>query len=344
MMNRNGTDAGGPDQGTALRDMMSIAVADLHLPPGLADRVAGRDRRRTARIRLAGAVSAVAAVASAVTVTAVTAWPGGPAGPGGHQAPGRPAAAVPAQTAAYVLSRAASAQVDSSHLISVDHAPGGVTYTYVATQQQRIVSSKLDSAGQPYFQIGTEVSSGAYRETTVEYEHRVYSTSIASSVDDRQPVTISSFLPLQSDKNPFTAFQQALKAGSITVIGHRSLNGRDTILLRIKGTPSTAAGLPPDYIWLDAGTYLVAQTEHFVPWALPGANHRVRLRSQASWPAVPADVSVVQGKVTWSPVIQDVDWLPPTPGNLGLLTVTPPGGFTSIPSTEMEQKYLGPIS
>ena len=80
-----------------------------------------------------------------------------------------------------VLSRAAAAQVDSRHLISVDHAPGGVTYTNAASQQQRIVSSKLDSSGQPYFQIKTEVSGSAYKQTTVEYQHQVWSTFTTSS-------------------------------------------------------------------------------------------------------------------------------------------------------------------
>ena len=110
----------------------------------------------------------------------------------------------------------------------------------MATQQQRIVSSKLDSSGQPYFQIKTEVSGSAYKETTVEYQDQVYSTLTTSS-EDHGPFTISAFLPLQSDKDPAIAFQQALKTGTIAVVGHRNLDGRDTILLRIKAGAAKAA-------------------------------------------------------------------------------------------------------
>lgn len=337
-MSRNGVDLGGPDPQAALRDIMSLSVSDIRMPPGLADHVVGRDRRRKARIRLTGAVSAVAAAAAVAAVIAVPGWPGD------RQAPGQPSAGGHVQTAAYVLSRAAAAQVDSSHLISVDRGAGGVTYTYVATQQQRIVSSKLDSSGQPYFQIKTEVSGSAYKETTVEYQDQVYSTLTTSS-EDHGPFTISAFLPLQSDKDPATAFQQALKAGTIAVVGHRNLNGRDTILLRIKaGAAKAAAGLPPDYIWLDSSTYLVVQTENFVPWALPSASRHLRIHGKQPWPPVDGNVSVIRGKATWSPVLHDITWLSPAPGNLALLTLTPPAGFTKIPSSEMEKKYLGPIS
>ena len=339
-MSRTDTDLGGPDPEAALRDIMSMSVSGIRMPPDLADRAVGRDRRRKARIRLTGAVSATAAAAAVATAIVIP-------GQSGGQAPGPQTPGAHVQTAALVLSRAAAAQVDSRHLISVDHSPGGVTYTNAASQQQRIVSSKLDSSGQPYFQIETEISGSAYKETTVEYQHQVYSTLITSSVDNG-PVTISSFLPLQSDKDPAVAFHQALEAGTIVVAGHRTLKGRDTILLRIKTAPERAgndkASLPPDYVWLDSSTFLVVQTENFVPWALPSASRHLRIHGKQSWPPVPGNVSVVRGKVTWSPVLHDVTWLPPTQRNLALLTLTPPAGFTKIPSAEMEKKYLGPIS
>jgi len=310
-MSRNDVELDSPEAEAALRDIMSNSVSGIRMPPGLADRAVGRDRRRKARIRLTGAVSATAAAAAVATAIVIP-------GQSGGQAPGPQTPGAHVQTAALVLSRAAAAQVDSRHLISVNHTSDGVTYTSVAAQQQRFVSSKLDSSGQPYFQIKTEVSGSAYKQTTVEYQHQVWSTFTTSSVDHGWTVTISPVLPLQTDNDPVVAFQQALKAGTATVIGHRSLNGRDTILLRVKAasnkaSDSKAAALPPDLVWLDSSSYLVVQTERF-------------------------------DKVTRSPVIQHITWLSPTPENLALLTLTPPAGFTQIPDSEMSQKYLGPIS
>jgi hypothetical protein len=282
-------------------------VSGIRLPPGLADRAMVRDRQRKTRIRLtgsAGAVAAAAAVAAAVIV---------PGQLGGHQAP-RPQAGAHIQTTAYVLRQAAAAQVDSHRLISVNHAADGTTYTSVAAQQQRFVSSKLDSSGQPYLQRKTEVNGSAYTQTTVEYQHQVYSTFTGSSEDSGWSVTIAPVLPLQTDNNPVVAFQQALKDGTATVIGHRSLNGRDTILLSIKAVSNkagdTSAEVPPDLVWLDSSSYLVVQTQSF-------------------------------DEVTRSPVVQHISWLSPTPGNLALLTLTPPAGFTKIPDAEMARKYLG---
>ena len=311
-MSRNDVELDSPEAEAALRDIMSNSVSGIRMPPGLADRAVGRDRRRKARIRLTGTVCAVAATAAVVAAVIV------PGQLGGRQAPGPQAAGGHVQTAAYVLRQAAAAQVDSRHLISVNHTSDGVTYTSVAAQQQRFVSSKLDSSGQPYLQMKTEVNGSAYTQTTVEYQHQVYSTFTASSVDHGWTVTISPVLPLQTDNDPVVAFQQALKAGTATVIGHRSLNGRDTILLRVKDASNkagdtSAAALPPYYVWLDSSSYLVVQTQRF-------------------------------DTVTRSQVVQHITWLSPTPGNLALLTLTPPAGFTKIPDSEMAQKYLGPVS
>ena len=186
-MSRTDTDLGGPDPEAALRDIMSMSVSGIRMPPDLADRAVGRDRRRKARIRLTGAVSAVAAAAAVATAVVV------PSQPGGRQAPGPQTAGGHVQTAAFVLRQAAAAQVDSRHLISVNHAAGGVTYTSVAAQQQRFVSSKLDSSGQPYLQMKTEVNGSAYKQTIVEYQHQVCSTFTASSMDHGWTVTISPF-------------------------------------------------------------------------------------------------------------------------------------------------------
>lgn len=347
-MTRYDADPGDRDPGTALRASMGVCVSDIRMPASLLDRAVSRDRQRKARVRLAGAVGAAAAMAAAAVVIAAV-----PGRPSGRPARVRPAAGLEAQDAAYVLGRAAAAQVSSYRMISVDHSGAGLIYTDVATQQQRIVSTLRDSSGAPYYQIATAVSGGAYTEIDVEYQHQVYSTLTTSSMDDSTRVTLSSFMPLQASPDPVVAFRQALKAGIITVAGHRNLNGRDTILIRVRPgnqkvlkdgiiitvgghrhgrVPATAGGsrmtpLPASLIWIDATTYLVVQTEHFVPH-----------------PQRHSGPSASGSNMTWSPVVDHVTWLPPTQGNLALLTVTPPAGFTKIPYSELAQKYLGPIS
>jgi hypothetical protein len=330
-MTRYDADLGDSDPGTPLRAIMTVSVSDIRMPADLLDRAVSRNRQRKARNRLTGAVGAAAVLAAVAIVIATV-----PGRPSGRPALVRQTPGLQAQTAAYVLNRAAAAQVNSYRMISVDqNFGGGLAYTDVATQQQRIVSGLLDSSGQPYFQIATTVGGGAYKETDVEYQHHVYSTFTTSSIDNGQRVTLSSFLPLQTSPDPAVAFNKALKAGIITVVGHRSLNGRDTILIRVKPDPRMKKGFtrasagvePASWIWIDASTYLVVQTKHFVPRFPRGYN-----------PSAPGS------KVTWLPVVDHVTWLSPTRGNLALLTVTPPAGFTKIPYSELAQKYLGPIS
>jgi hypothetical protein len=314
-MTRYDPHLGDSDPGTGLRASMNASVSGIRMPAGLLDRAVSRNRKRQARNRLTGAVGAVAAVAAAAAVIAAV-----PGGPSGRPALSQQTAGQQAQTAAYVLNRAAAAQVNSYRMISVDRetGSGGVTfYTYVATHQQRIVQSNLQIA------IGTV--GGVTRETDVEYRHHVYSTFTPS--DDRHGGAMtdpSTVLPGQVNQDPVAAFHQALKAGVITVVGHRSLNGRDTILLRVSAAYNLkragvrpGAAVPGDassWIWIDATTYLVVQTKNF----------------QLYRPGLP-------------PVVDHLTWLSPTPGNLALLTVTPPAGFTKIPYSKMAQ-ILKPLS
>jgi hypothetical protein len=304
---------------------MAACVSDIRMPASLLDQVVRRDRKRRARVRIAGAVCATAAavVAAAVVIATV------PGRPSGRSPLTGPVAGRQTLDAAYVLNRAAAAQVNSYRLISVDQAGGesGTIYTDVTTQQQLIVSALRASSGGPYFEIATAISGNAYTQTTVEYQHHVYSVITTSSMDEGSRVTISSFLPLQTNANPAVAFQQALKAGTITVVGYRNLNGRDTILIQVKGgTIGPSGTAPPSSIWIDATTYQVVQTEHYIP------NFQAR---PTSTPGM---------NVAWSPDIDHVTWLSPTPANLALLTLTPPAGFTEIPESEMGQQYLGPLS
>ena len=317
--------SGDRDPQTALRASMGACVSDIRMPASLLDRVVSRDRKRKARIRLNSAAGVTAAIAAVAVVIANV-----PGGSSGRPARTRPAARLPTQDAAYVLKRAAAAQVNSYRMISVYQNRGGVLYTDVATQQQRSVSALRASSGVPYFQISWDLADHRWKETDVEYQHHVYSVLNISSFDKGQGsyASVLPSLPLQTNADPAVAFSQALKAGTATVVGHRILNGRDTILIRlgrvIRGKnvtkPSPHINPPVELVWIDASTYLVVQTELSLP------------------------SSAAQSKLLHLPIIARVSWLPPTRQNLALLTVTPPAGFTKIPYSEMAQKYLGPIS
>jgi hypothetical protein len=158
-------------------------------------------------------------------------------------------------------------------------------------------------------------------------------------------------LPLQTSSDPAAAFNAALKQGTIVIVGHQDLNGRDTIALRVKppfqcgkGAPALPSKLfphmpagvkppkcvngyyagyqvpPADELWVDASTYLLVQTKTF--------------DKSSQWD---------DPKVTWESFITTVTWLPPTPENLAKLTVSPPPGYTKVPYNTVA-KYLGPVS
>ncbi len=333
------------DAGIVLSAVMAESVADVRLPAGLLDRAVAGNRKRTARNRLIGAASTVAAVAAAVAVAVSL-----PSSTATGNAQPRPAVAPKMQTAAYVLARAAAAQLNSRTMISVTWLPeekrAGTMYTDVATQQQRYVAGIRASDGQPYYEWADRIKNRIWTETMIVNQGRVYSIQ---SIDTRDAagLSITPYLPLQAQSNPVTAFNTALKQGLIKVVGHRTLGGRDTILLRIIRDESCKKPLPPGYyksegamkcvngkmvyrqpppddeVWIDARTYLVVQTRTYDRYFLP-------LKTGGERPV-------------WRGFTTEVSWLPATAANLAKLSVIPPRGYTRIPPTELVN-YLGSVS
>jgi hypothetical protein len=320
---------------TGISSIMAQTVADVRLPARLLDQAVARNRRRAVRNRLIGATSTVAVMAAAAAL--VFSLPGGtvPGSTGNSTAhQGQPVPKM--QTAAYILAHASAAQVNSRTMISVAHAVDGTMYTDVATQQQRYIAGIRASNGQPYFEWSDIIKDGTWTETMVVNQGRVYSVETARGSDAG---SIASFLPLQAQSNPVTAFNTALRQGIVKVVGHQELGGRDTILLRVNrevtqcekagypaaakakcanGEPASTQQPPDDEVWIDASTYLVVQTKNYKP-----------------------SPKAVKG--TWASFTTTVNWLPAIPANLANLSSTPARGYTKIPSTGMV-KYLGPIS
>jgi hypothetical protein len=329
--------SGGPrdqDPATGISSIMAQTVADVRLPAGLLDQAVARNRRRTVRNRLIGATSTVAVAAAAALVFSL---PGGTVPGGTGTSTAHQVLPVPKmQTAAYILAHASVAQVNSRTMISVTRASNGTWYTDVATQQQRYIASIRASNGQPYFEWSDIIKDGTWTETMVVNQGRVYSVDTARGSDTG---SIGTFLPLQAQSDPVAAFNTALGQGMVKVVGHQELGGRDTILLRVNrevtqcekpgypaiakakcpaGKPVSTQPPPDDEVWIDASTYLVVQTKNYKPSPKP-----------------------VKG--IWPSHTTTVNWLPSTPDNLANLSITPPSGYTKIPSTGIF-KYLGPIS
>jgi hypothetical protein len=334
----------GRDAGPGLTALMSDTVADVRLPDGLLDRAVARNRRRATRNRLIGAVStaAAAAVAVALLVSLPGARPATPAPPGQAINP-QPTAPLKVETAAYVLAHASAAQLNSRKLISVTNSVGTM-YTDVSLQQQRYVAALRAKDGQPYFEWADTIQHGIWTETMVVNQYRVYSVLTMNS----DGVQVAPFLPLQQQSDPMAAFYTALKKHQIAVVGHRTLNGRDTILLRIirddqcgkkpelpgylksgaaakcvNGRVVYHPAVPDDEVWIDAHSYLVVQTKVY----------KVYFQQLKSG----------HDKPFWRSWITTVSWLAPTKENLAKLSATPPPGYAKVPYSDMV-KYLGPIS
>ena len=230
-----------------LRVLADVWASATEARPG---RRLGRDPGRPARPvtrRLMPSIALAGALAVGVAAVITT-----QAGPGSQ--PARPTPGVQAETAAYVLARAAAAQANTRNMISEQQdfingvlGGSGTTWTDVATQQERVDSAERASSGLPYFQMTTAIKGGVYTNTTIENQHHAYTIDTASTSDHgpwgAYGISISNFIPLaEFGPDPAAAYRAALKKGIITVVGHRNLNGHDTILIRVKvscTTPST---------------------------------------------------------------------------------------------------------
>jgi hypothetical protein len=209
----------------------------------------------------------------------------------------------------------------------------------------------------------TTIKGTTYTSTLVDYKDRVYNVNSASTLDGgpwgAKGIVIGSWLPGVSASDPASAYAAALRKGIIKVIGYRTLDGRQTILLQIdyqklkhipnlypcearharcpgpalSSRPSTCKLPPPSVqeVWLDASTYLEVQEATINPKTVM---YQVR-KPHVVWACY---------KVTgWSPTTTSVNWLPPTRHNRALLNLTPPAGFTEVSNQQIAQ-YLGPYS
>lgn len=294
-------------------------------------------RRRVARRRLIQAGSTASGVAAVVTAIALVTGVGpGPQTPGGRSSP-TPTPAQQAQTAAFIVRHAASAEKAAARMIQVTNNGAGVTYLSVATQQTLFVSS-LRVHGGPLMASSESIKGTTYTATLVDYKDRAYNVATASTRDGgpwgAKGLVVGSWLPGVTASDPAAAYTAALRKGTIKVIGYRGLDGRKTILIRIIGVRDKSSGgaygkkpaaraksckpLPKGgyEVWLDASTYLERQEAMVQP-----------------------KFSRHDGCLTftgWSTATTRVQWLRPTSHNLDRLNLTPPAGFARVSGHQMD--------
>jgi hypothetical protein len=351
---------------------LRAVLTSLEPPAPDADTVLRGVRRRIARRRIlrAGGLTGLGGLAAGATAVAVvTATMPGPAVGGHPSASALPSATAThqAQTAAYIVEHAAAAEAAAARMIQVIHDGAGVNYLSVATQQTLSVSSKRTSTGRPLFASAESIKGTTYTNSLVDYKDRAYTVNSASTLDSgpwgAKGIVIGSWLPGVTASDPASAYTAALRQGIIKVIGYRTVDGRQTILIQINNQkvkaklrrpdpqtckpqpsgpqPPCAAPpqprtckLPPppvNEVWLDASTYLEVQEATIEPKTTMYPLHRPPI----TWACYKV--------VGWSQTTAHMDWLPPTKHNLGLLTLTPPAGFTQVSNQQMGQ-YLGPYS
>jgi hypothetical protein len=305
----------------------------------------------------------VIGLAAAITAVAVvTGSAPGPAIAGGHP-PAQKTQTHRAQTAAYIVRHAAAAEAKAARMIQVTRDRAGVDYLSVATQQTLFISSRRTSDGQPLMASADSIKGTTYTSTLIDYKDRAYNVNTASTLNGgpwgAKGIVIGSWLPGVTARDPASAYAAALRRGIIKVIGYRTLDGRQTILLQIdyqklkhipnlypcqarharcpgpalSSRPSTCKLPPPavDEVWLDASTYLEVQEATIEPKTVM---YQVR-KPHVVWACYK-----VEG---WSPTTTRVDWLPPTRHNRALLNLTPPAGFTQVSNRQIA-RYLGPYS
>lgn len=296
-----------------LREGMERFTADLRAPAGLTCQIARRRRRRLALRSLTGGVAVLAAGAAALAVLAL---------------PGVNGTGQQAADAAYVVKNVSDALTTAAPgtiaqmTITTSGGPGQATSAEEWSNGEQWREVTYSSPGHPVYDEGYSTKSGytlvSYPTKTWAVQAglgRPYAPASASLPAVKHgcgqalgsfPVLFRLGLPGTSTSvsslpaTIATELRTAVSCGSLTVAGHQTIDGTDTIKLT-----SRTGSLINETIWVSPSTYLPV---------------RVTTQSAAGY----------------SPTQQTADftWLPPTAQNQAKLTVPIPAGFREVPLIE----------
>jgi hypothetical protein len=294
--------------GHLLGAQLQREVEQVHVGPGLVSVLRRRHARRTWVIRTAIATPVVAVAAAVILVS--TAGPGAPNRT--HQAGNGPTSPVPVQNVAYVQAQTIKAVGQApQYVVYKKEVSSGGSYDEAWTDRatQRI---RVDIYGRSYLvpppggsqmppaptdenlgpvhlqQANSAIGPNGNRDRFfVDYDDKTWSKLHDSDV-----------LPTSTEPS-FTdpdGIQAALNDGTLTLLGPETLNGRDTLHLRMF---AVYRGYRID-LWVDATTFLPVQD---------------------------TDTLISAGDRAQPIVTTTYSWLPRTEQNLAKLVLTAPPGF-----------------
>jgi hypothetical protein len=263
---------------------------------------AGRARRRGGLALLAGTAAVAAGVAGVFGAGAFSAR--------GHTAPVR--TTVPARLSAdYVVNHVkAAVHASGNDVIEYDlgHAPNSqtgelentATWAYGNSARRVSLTQDLNAAGRPVLGYLMTVTPGKTVTITINYSSRTWTTT-TYPFGSATPANVPGPRP-QSKAQAAAALWDAVKAGSVTVVGPAEVDGQRAIHL-VQG--SSRAGEID--MWVNPATYLPIRTIDTAPGDSVTSSHAIR---------------------------DDYQWLPDTAVNMRLLTAAGaiPAGFTRVSS------------
>ena len=296
-----------------------MAAVEVRPRPGLV-REAYRDCQRRRHVRQAVAAAGTAVAAAGVTAAGLGATAGGGTG------------AVPAETAAYVVSHVTGALSGSGEIAYAytHYALGGTTSrnldgpSWKYGDQSREIY--LTPAGQPDIDWGTTQTSDGDVQLVVNYPARTWYRLVA-----RHPVSSSAppdicdlsggkelIVPRDFTADPQTQIEAGLRCGVLTLAGHQRVGGIDALTLVAQLTDPQGKPFLTLTLWVNPSSYLPVEAKLDTHGHMFTGASRQRA-SNGDIVAVP----VRSVTVTFT-------WLPPTRTNLALLTPAIPTGFRQV--------------
>ncbi len=249
------------------------------------------------------AAAAVAALALAGTGAPLQHPSGQTAAPG---LPRTTAGAVPfaANDASYVVSRTEEALSGTARyvLVTTSYAPSSqtgaptVSRSWAVTGGSTVRNEVLGPTGSPVQGALITTTPKVTTVVNVNYQARTWSTRSEPTASVPGPAPLP-----QTPDQAAAALRSEVATGKASLVGPATVGGQQTIEIVVRSAEGAQR------IWVDPASYLPVQVIGTAPGV--GAHSRQADRTEFGW-------------------------LPPTPGNLALVTAaaTVPAGFTEVPA------------